>query len=57
MNVILIFNVYYCNIITSLSLITLLTKKYKIQKQICEGKYIVFWNFQDYLKHENFKIH
>ncbi len=30
---------------------------YKFQKQICEGKYIVFWNIQDYFKHENFKIH
>jgi hypothetical protein len=43
--------------LASLSLITLLTKKYKLQKQICEGKYIVFWNIQDYFRHENFKIH
>jgi len=42
MDVIFIYIIYYYNILASLPLITLLTKKMKIQKQICEGKYIVF---------------
>ncbi len=46
MDVIFIFIIYYCNILASLSLIILLTKK--IQKKFCEGKYVVFQNIEDY---------